>query len=50
MDLEDEDSVVSVALVEREEELVASPPQPSTEPSVAPSEAEPPGEPEGQEE
>ena len=27
MDLEDEDSVVSVALVERDEELVASPPQ-----------------------
>jgi DNA gyrase subunit A len=33
MDLDDEDSVVSVALVERDEELVASPPNPSTAPS-----------------
>jgi DNA gyrase subunit A len=41
MDLEDEDSVVSVALVERDEELVVSPPSPS------PPEA--PGEDEGQE-
>ena len=31
MDLDDEDIVVSVALVEREEELVASPPNPSDE-------------------
>jgi DNA gyrase subunit A len=31
MDLDDEDSVVSVALVERDEELVASPPNPSDE-------------------
>ena len=39
MDLEDEDSVVSVALVERDEELVASPPQeppPQEPPPVAP--------------
>jgi len=44
MDLDDDDSVVSVALVERDEELVASAPHPST-----PLE-EPPSEPEGQEE
>jgi DNA gyrase subunit A len=50
MDLEDEDSVVSVALVEREEELVASAPPPSTEPTVAPSDGEKNGEVEGQEE
>jgi hypothetical protein len=31
MDLEDEDSVVSVALVERDEELVASPPEAPTD-------------------
>jgi DNA gyrase subunit A len=44
MDLDDEDSVVSVALVEREEELVASPPpaESTPEPSL--------GEGEGQEE
>ncbi|HUE88626.1 MAG TPA: DNA gyrase subunit A [Vicinamibacterales bacterium] len=40
MDLDDDDSVVSVALVEREEELVASAPDPSTPARVAPSEAE----------
>jgi DNA gyrase subunit A len=44
MDLDDDDSVVSIALVERDEELVASAPQPSTPPT------EVPGEPEGQEE
>jgi hypothetical protein len=31
MDLEDDDSIVSVALVERDEELVASPPQAPSE-------------------
>ena len=43
MDLEDEDSVVSVALVEREEELVASPPQeppPQEPPPVAPGDVD----------
>ena len=44
MDLDEDDSVVSVALVEREEELVASAPHPSTTLEEAP------GEPEGQEE
>jgi DNA gyrase subunit A len=44
MDLEEDDSVVSVALVEREEELVASAPHP---PATL---EEPPSEPEGQEE
>jgi DNA gyrase subunit A len=44
MDLDDDDSVVSVALVERDEELVASAPHPST------TLEEPPSEPEGQEE
>ena len=40
MDLGDDDSVVSVALVERDEELVASPPSPSTEHTEAPAEDE----------
>jgi DNA gyrase subunit A len=40
MDLGDDDSVVSIALVEREEELVASAPHPSTAPGVPPSETE----------
>jgi DNA gyrase subunit A len=40
MDLDDEDSVVSVALVERVEELVASPPHPSTGLTEAPSDVE----------
>jgi DNA gyrase subunit A len=44
MDLDDEDSVVSVALVERDEELVASAPHPST------TVEDTPGDPEGQEE
>ncbi len=44
MDLDDDDSVVSVALVERDEELVASAPSPSA------TLEEPPSEPEGQEE
>jgi DNA gyrase subunit A len=44
MDLDDDDSVVSVALVERDEELVASAPSPSA------TLEEPPNEPEGQEE
>jgi DNA gyrase subunit A len=44
MELDDDDSVVSVALVERDEELVASAPHPSTTLEETPSE------PEGQEE
>ena len=44
MDLDDDDSVVSVALVERDEELVASAPSPSA------TLEDPPSEPEGQEE
>jgi len=40
MDLDDEDSVVSVALVEREEELVASPPPVESTPEPGSSEGE----------
>jgi hypothetical protein len=46
MDLDDDDSVVSVALVERDEELVASAPQTPTEADgpEAPSDVEGPEE------
>jgi DNA gyrase subunit A len=40
MDLDEEDSVVSVALVERDEELIASPSQPSTDATNAPGQDE----------